>query len=281
MKVPGQPLKAVLPIHPAKTYSPAGYCIYCGSTNRLGDEHIIPFGLGGRMIFPKASCTDCSRITSAFEQTCLRTMFGPLRILYNMPTRRKTRRPSTLPLKVKRRPGEDWSTIPVRSTDFPSLVLFPYFTMPDMLSGYITGSAREAVAKKFWIRAASASHGFFTHLDGLIANLGVHAVMPEGKAHVEEFCLMLAKIGHCFSIAEVRHGKFEPLLPDLILRRNLSNRANFIGGLAYDEIASGNLHELSLSNLQKGNPNLISVRIRLLAKMGTPTYYVVTGRRHG
>ncbi len=270
-----QKLKSFLPDHPAKIYPSVNRCIYCGSTENLSDEHIIPFGMGGQMVIPKASCKACSGLSSAFEGTCLRTMFGPLRMLYDLPSYRKKSRPKKLPLKVRIDSKDDWTKIDVEQTDYPFLVLFPIFQLPDLLSGKVTVDGRDAKTNKLWIRGASASQGFFSHMDTLIAKLGVHAVMPEAKAHVEEFCLMLAKIGHAYASAEIGCEKFEPLLTSALLRRDLSNRADFIGGLGRDEAPSSALHELSVHD----HNNLVVVRIRLLAKLGTPTYYVVAGRR--
>lgn len=49
-----------LPSHTEKIYQPVNVCIYCGGTGALSDEHIIPFGLGGRWVLPKASCAECA-----------------------------------------------------------------------------------------------------------------------------------------------------------------------------------------------------------------------------
>jgi HNH endonuclease len=90
-----------LPLHPPMQYAPAGECIYCGSTKKLTTEHTIPYALGGAWVQPKASCTDCAKITATFEGQFCRTMLGPLRMLYDMPTRRPKDRPRHLALKVK------------------------------------------------------------------------------------------------------------------------------------------------------------------------------------
>jgi hypothetical protein len=76
-----------LPVHPERKYAAANFCIYCRSKGSLSDEHVIPLGLGERWILPKASCAACAKSTSQSEKTCLRTMFGPLRMYYNMPSR--------------------------------------------------------------------------------------------------------------------------------------------------------------------------------------------------
>jgi hypothetical protein len=70
-------------------YPAANRCIYCGATDvELRREHVIPFGLGGNIIFPRSSCKECERITGAFEQFCLRSMMGNFRVRYDFPTRK-------------------------------------------------------------------------------------------------------------------------------------------------------------------------------------------------
>ncbi len=102
-----------LPEHPNRTYARVGHCIYCGKADDLHDEHIIAYSLGGRWLLPAASCRDCGKKTSAFEGVCARTMFGPMRMLFNVQTRRKRERPDKLPLRIKQATGGPWSTIDV------------------------------------------------------------------------------------------------------------------------------------------------------------------------
>src|SRR5690349_19283977 len=133
MSHPRKGWKGILPVQISRTYPPAGVCIYCGSNAGLEDEHIFPYGLGGNLILPKSSCRNCSRRSSAYEGTCQRSMFGPFRMLYEMPTRRKKDRPETLPLKVKHAADQaDWSTIDVPREEVPFLILLPEFPMPEL-----------------------------------------------------------------------------------------------------------------------------------------------------
>src|ERR1700722_327750 len=115
-----------LPLHQPKIYPALNRCMYCGSMSGLSDEHVVPFGLGGRVIVPKSSCTDCAKKTGRFERTCQRTMFGPLRMYYDLPTRRPQERPKTLPLKVRVTAGIDWSFMEVDQKVYPFLILFPF-----------------------------------------------------------------------------------------------------------------------------------------------------------
>ena len=247
MILPTNAFKSFLPNHQQKTYGTVGCCIYCGSTENLGDEHIIPFGLGGRALLPKSSCKSCEGLTSKFERTCLRTMFGPLRMFYDLPTRRKDERPEKLPLKVKLKPDGEWTPVLVDQQDYPFLFSFPHFQSPDLLSGQVTQGERGAKSNKFWIRGAAASReGFQRHLDYIITKYKVFGVYPEGKTYVEEFCLLLAKVAHSYATAEIGYGKFEPLLINFIIKRDLVNRVDFIGELHEDEPPSLHHHELSV-----------------------------------
>lgn len=271
-----QSLRSYLPSQERKVYSPVGKCIYCGRTDELTVEHVIPYGLGGKIELPEASCRDCAKITSKFERTCLRTMYGPLRLLYGMPSRRKKDRPSTLPLKIKRIASEEWSYLEVEQEKFPFLILFPYFSAPLALTKPPVPKNRGAVADRFWIRGASPAFVFDDLLETLCSELGVYSIMPEAKAHVAEFCQMLAKIAYSYAVAELGYGNFEPYLLPSILKAELSDCDSYIGSLETDEPSSTSLHELSLG--RSTHNNQIVVRTRLLSKLGTPTYFVVVGK---
>src|SRR6266478_5809071 len=79
----------------------AGLCIYCGRTEELTDEHVVPFALGGNLILPDASCSECNKITSAFEQRVLRGFMQHARVAGHFPTRRPKERPTTIPIEIK------------------------------------------------------------------------------------------------------------------------------------------------------------------------------------
>jgi hypothetical protein len=205
-------------------------------------------------------------------------MFGPLRMLYEMPSRRKKERPKTLPLKVKHSPEQkEWSVIQVPHDEVPLLISMPHFSMPELLTGNRGAiGSRGPTTKRLWLRGASPSHIFDAHMENLVAKLGVHSIMPEGAARVPEFCSMLAKIAHSFAVAEAGLDAFEPLLLPILLGEDLSEWALVIGSNETADPPGRRLHELSIGFSEHGN--LVVVRIRLLACLGTPTYYVVVGR---
>jgi len=271
--------KVPIPQHDSKKYPPVGQCIYCLSRENLSAEHIIPYAAGGRWVLPEASCQDCASITGRFEQVCMRKILGPMRMYFNFSSRKRSQRPKTLPLEVKFTPGEDWQIFHVDQDEYPFLILFPYFTMPDALSGYTTRGRRDASAKKFWIRGPEFEGGLKKHAEKLMKKYGFREINPTGDMDVLEFCLMLAKIAHSYAIAELGMQGVEAFLPRLIMESDMSDRATFIGGLNYDEPHTSLSHELSFGTHTCDKPDLVGVRIRLFAHFGTPTYYVVAGRR--
>jgi hypothetical protein len=202
-------------------------------------------------------------------------MYGPLRLLYDLPSRRRKKRPKTLPLKIKRTAKDEWSYTDVEQEKYPFLILFPYFSMPKIITKGTDPVCRGAATDRFWIRGASPSYVFKDLLEQLVNELGVYSIMPEAKAQVSEFCQMLAKVGHAFAVAELGVDSFRPFLIPHIVRSELADCDKFIGGWGEDEVVSSELHELSVVN--GPDHDFVVVRIRLLARLGTPTYFVVVG----
>jgi HNH endonuclease len=60
------------------TFPAVGRCIYCGSTDLLSEEHIIPYSLSGHYVLPEASCDKCAKTINRFEQFSTRTTYFPL-----------------------------------------------------------------------------------------------------------------------------------------------------------------------------------------------------------
>jgi hypothetical protein len=267
-----------LPPQSYRKYPPANRCIYCGGAENLTDEHIIPSGLGGRWILPKASCRPCAVITGRFEGAVLRTMLGPLRLYYAFPSRRKKQRPEKLPLKVKITPDADFSFIDVAQEIYPFLIAFPNLNMPDELTGRRTEGERGAKVSELWLRAASFRDGIMPHLETLARYLQVAHIEPQAHFVAPPFFQTLAKIAHAFAAAEIGLGGFEPFLLPMILREETSDSVQYLGGFPTTEPAGRELHELSRVPCEGSKGNILAVRIRLLSLLGTPTYFVAAGR---
>lgn len=268
-----------LPPQLDRTYPPVSRCIYCGAGEGLSDEHIIPFGIGGRWILPRASCANCARITGAFEGVCQRTILGPLRMYYDLPSRRRKQRPKKLPLKVKVDPNDEWTFMDVDQDVYPFLVLLPILDLPDAISGKRTEGERGAKVRTLWVRGASFRDGLFEHMDGLAAELGVAMIEPTATFSAPEFIRMLAKVAHGFAVAELGLDAFTPFLLPIIKDNDTSGTVEYVGGVTRNEPAASELHGLSIIRHPSISQDLVVVRIRLFACLGTPTYAVAVGRR--
>ena len=110
-----------------------GECIYCGAADELTTEHAVPYALNGPWTLLEASCRECCDLTHRFERDTIHGLFPAIRAVFRMQTRRKTKRPVTLPLLVVKQ-GED-CFIQVPLNDFP--LFLPIITLP--IPGVVEG----------------------------------------------------------------------------------------------------------------------------------------------
>lgn len=227
---------------------------------------------------PKASCSACAAVTGKFEGEFSRTILGPLRMLFNMPTRRPKDRPRHLPLKVKYPFSTDWEIAYVDRDICPFLIALPLYDMPDALTGLVTEGDRSSATRQLWLRGGGFWPDRDKHLQWLCEALRVTQVMPYAELKTEPYCLTLAKIAHAFAVAELGRDAFEPFLVQSIRERDMSNRAQFIGGGSGNEPPAACLHDVSLWS-EPTKDSIVAVKVRLLAMLGTPSYFVAVGRR--
>jgi len=121
-------------------------------------------------------------------------------------------------------------------------------------------------------------NGFDVHCRDLAARLGVAEIMPTATADAEPFFRMLAKIAHAFTVAELGSVAFTPFLASLITGGSADEAVQYVGGIERTAGPSGALHQAWIADYPP-DPSLITVRIRVLARLGTPTYVVAVGRR--
>src|SRR5216684_6936002 len=125
-----------MPIH---YYSPVGKCIYCGETKlppgilRFGDEHIIPFSMGGTLILREASCKRCEKLINRELETPVTSQeWGDLRAKRKFPTRNKLNRKKRTHVAIR---AIDGSLMRVPLADHSTPVLLYKFSEARILSG--------------------------------------------------------------------------------------------------------------------------------------------------
>jgi hypothetical protein len=256
-----------------------GHCIYCGrrdyadgETRKLGDEHVVPFGLNGDILLTDASCQACERITGHVETITLSHLIGPRRLMGLQSRTRPAKQPKTLPIFAIEPGGGRGRKVQIEVDDFPTALFMLPLAAPPILSLVAGRPVESPSAPPFvhWFRYDGAL---------LLEKYGVGhwATQPLDMRY---FCRMLAKIGHAFATFELGVGGFTPILTDIIRDPDRSARTaiGFVGGLPSPPTPPRSLHHLSVGRAAiAGGPTFVIVRIHLFAQLGAPVYSVVVG----
>jgi hypothetical protein len=199
----------------AHKYAPIKCCIYCGaekyhgsSDRKLGDEHIIPEGLGGRLILPEASCKKCEDVINRYEQPVIKGIYHVARKKMKVRSK-KNRKPPPIPIQITRFGEESTLMIPV--DDYPGLIVtFTFF--PPTIFSISTPIAME----EFGAGIAAASLPTFGEQLNAVLGMTITEFFP-GKisfppihpdATAKKLALMLAKIAHSYAVAELGIDSF-------------------------------------------------------------------------
>lgn len=246
-----------------RRYDPLRRCAYCGDDRPpLSDEHIIPFGIGGRLVLPNASCEACREITSGYETEFQNSTIGDLRTALRFPSRKGkgARRKSRVSLTT----AEGTQIVRVAAPSAPIFLVLPLFEMPVLLTD--SEWTKEAKSLVTIINPGATP--------ALLREHGPFAP-TEISLNRRTFCLMLAKIAHSFSIAhgvaDIPNAKL--LLPDFI-RSGEVPAPYLVGGRYEVEDATDYLHEIAFGKYIASGRQFMAARIRLFAPWRSPTYFV-------
>lgn len=259
-------------------YPPVGFCIYCGSdtyahgsSRKLGDEHIIPEGLGGRLILKEASCKSCEKITSQAELEWLRGSFYAARVHKGL-GKKKRRTLQTLPLKILTNGKVVIKDVPLK--EYPSMVVTLLFDTPEILLGL------NPVNK---VLSGGVAVGTFPPFGELLkdylAQGSVTIEPPRKSATSTHLGRMLAKIAHAYAVAELGIKGFNSVLQPIILGNDIRHLAYYVGGSREISPPLSSHYSISLLNSRSATSMPVyEVEIRLLSDIqGMPTYRVIVG----
>lgn len=252
-----------------KVYAPIGRCIYCGATEDLEKEHILPFGLSGTAILPKSSCRKCASITGAVEQELLRGSFWPVRIFRDLKSRSKHKdAPSTFPVTFVRNGREEVHHLKV--DELPIFLHFPILVPPGYLS---PGSPATGVTL-----SGLATVRFGTHPVQAVSSRGATAFQVSENHKPVAFAKMVAKIGYAFAYAEgaMNHLEGEPFVLPAILG-DIDEIGRWVGTLiAPPQSHAGTLHRIEVHHDRERN--LLCAEVQLFSDSETPSYGVILGK---
>lgn len=254
--------------------TPVGSCIYCGATDQLTDEHIIPVALAGRIVLPDASCRKCAGITSDFEQRVLRGFMLDARTAGGYPTRRPKKRPQSLPLQIER--DGAFEQVELMPKEHPALLVLPLLDPPGVLAGRKHGAGVSICGYETIYFGKNPAH--------VAKGLGVKTIRTTHNWDVTSFARLLAKISYGFAIASLGSLQREQIviLP-LILGE--TDDASFWLGSANFKLAveaKGPTHALAhtwISDPRNIGNEFLIVRLKLFVPSGAAGYEIVVCRR--
>lgn len=249
-------------------YASIGRCIYCGNTENLQKEHILPFGLSGSAILTKSTCNRCAKITGQVEQKVLRGPMWAVRVYRELKSRtRHQDAPKHFPLKVITNGTEQVIQVPIK--EFPILLHFPIFEPPAYLNpgGYEKGILVSGVA--------TVSFGLRPEV--VAKRLGVDTLSINQAQEPIAFARMIAKIAYAWAAAENKLNLIRgmPFVLPAIL-----GKADDIGrwvGTLTDPIKKyeGLLHRILIH--EDYERHVLIGEVHLFSDSETPRYGVILG----
>lgn len=250
-------------------YKPVGHCIYCGATENLAKEHILPFGLSGSAILPKSSCRSCASITGSVEQDILRGSFWPVRVFRDLKSRSKHKdAPTHVPVSVVRN-GEH-EVVLLNIDEAPILLPFPLFAPPSHLS-HAEPTTGISVLGLVTIR-----FGVDLETTGRTLDASEISITVEQKPCA--FARMIAKIGYAFAYAEgaIADLEGEPYILPAILGEH-DEIGRWVGTLTKPlEAFPTLLHRVLIH--RDSEEGLLFAEVQLFSDSQTPSYGVVLGK---
>ena len=190
-----------------RIFDPANRCIYCTEGQPpFTREHVIPRGLGGGMIFRKASCEKCREIIRDVETYCMRGPFLSHRLQLGLVNDLADLGDVVkMPIRVNGNRDEKSFSL----EDLPNWLVLPQFHDPP---GFTTG--RTDGAGRFSYTLWGDQRSLDEH-----GSIDASTVLAEGFDLIK-FSRAIAKIAHGYVAGEYGLDNFEPWLPPFILGHN-------------------------------------------------------------
>jgi hypothetical protein len=245
-----------------------GRCIYCGDTESLTDEHIIPFALGGNLVLAKASCPACQVKTSATERMVARQMAGLLRSRLAIQTRRPKQR-KKMPLGVVF--NDNTQLIEMAPEEFPSVLAYPVFAPPRLLNGRPPSGSYDHVG--YYMAGQDSDH------KELIETIkSTHGATAVRLTEFEPARLMnfVAKVAHCAAAGLLEPGSYKPYLADASVEADRTFE-RYVGGGGTGPRRPGVLHALEIESEDGPFGNFLIARFTWFADLKPPAGALNTG----
>ena len=248
-----------------------GKCIFCGDTDNLTKEHIVPKALTGigEMIIRFGSCRKCNYYANeAYEGAAMANDFLPVRHMLQLQRKRRgkkttlRRMPPVSYAATADKCGADEFNEELPPQNYPPLYTFVMHEPAGLLSGI------NRAADPSEIRLGFVHLG----LPGRVTPTSVTMRLPGIIGHPER---VVAKMAYCWAIAEKGLDVFDTTdLLDLLCGRR-SDIFNFVGSpIVSEQLPMLRLHEFYF----RKRGELTTVLVHLFASFNGPIHEVVIGK---
>lgn len=221
-------------------------------------------------MLPKASCHDCEKITSGFEDHCVKGMIDTARYHLGLKGRR-AKTPRTKAIAYIDHGDGKIEGRKVALDEHPSALLSLALNYPGVLVGSVKPAVEDIPVGRVVMRSVTED------LAGRSKRLGgKHINLTRGFASFP-FYRMLGKIAHAYAAAELGVNGFESTVRNLILERAPMWATHYVGSTPLIEEDAQEMHEIGFEErepyIPKGWRGKV-VRVRLFAKYGMPTHLI-------
>lgn len=254
-----------------ETFSPVNRCIYCGATDKaLSKEHIVPRGLNGDLILPKASCHDCAKKTSADERSVLRKSVREARAVLGYSSRRPHEVPIDIDIEFTKGGKREIRRVPLTKAVAP--LPMPILELP----GCLRSADHDGTPSSKSVQLISVGQDPARVLaENQADNIAVMAFVD-----VRAFSRMIGKIAYSYAAAKLGYERVKDALLMSSLLHEKDEIGLWVGGtnaLVGKPDASGYQVGFKIYNAptKEGQTEVVLVLLRLFANLGTPAYIVV------
>lgn len=252
-----------------------GRCIYCGATEGLTDEHVVPEALRGNQVLAAAVCEPCRVETGRYESRFLQSI-RHLRYALDMGRKRTGQkakpRPTSAPVRITREGTVEQVDLPY--SDHPNAVILPIFRRARVIEDPAGDSELKADGDPVAI-------GYGAHPLEVARALGASEVQISQDMPLEAFAKTLAKIAYCES---VRVFGPEPFIDVAVLpavRHGANDIGRWVGTVERAGVKArdpNHWHRLEPTMiLRPDGPPVVNCKIILFANAEAPVYEVVVG----
>lgn len=267
-----------------KTYPSLGRCIFCGCTQDLTAEHIVPEALTGvgEMKIANGSCRTCNNYANeAYEQIAIRNDFLAIKNMLGLRRKRrgKKQRPRRVPrISYSNEQGADLGELTfdqeIPPENYPPFYHFVIHPPAGLLVG-IDRSGGGLLGEGLNLSGPDAKFEI-GRLDLDLPN----RITPFGAAIMEtlsicETAKTIAKMAYCWAVAENGLEAFDTKdLVDLLMGRR-NDVFNFVGfPLVPEQLAMLRLHKFYF----RKRGETVTVLVHTFASFGGPAYEIVVGK---